>query len=585
MPQYVEQDGNIFKVNGKGGHDYVPKQIEQNGNIFNFDVGKKDYVFAGASTTPIETPKQDGPLMNRALTVGFQKGATLQARPAIAGVGSALGAYVGNRDMGKGVMDSLSAGADAYSQGRDEAIAEQADLAKKYPKSNLVGEIGGSLLTAPLLPVKGLMGAIKVGSIAGTGQAVGEAHSLGEAAQDIGTGAAVGGVTYGIGKGLQKTYEKGTELIKGLIPEKALAKIASATTGVSERDIINYAKQTDEINGMIDKFGHNIPEAVDIAKEKLAQSIQSTKKDLSNQISNALREGIDNYKVTGDVVEPVKTLDVSSVVNSIEKVKSSMHSVTKEGERAQVDALLNLIKRVAPNGEADLADTFAIQKMLQDNSKKGFVKNGAFFAQDTDVARAAMAGYNEARGIVNEVSPVIKAANQKYHQLHILEDNLNKNLIAPGKSESAFLAAGAGQNTRNETILNKLGELTGTDPVAEAQKISAARSFANTKLLPQGEATGYALGRIGVGAGIGAGVAKLTDNDWKTGAAIGAAATGPTALKGLINTGNITGKVINKAISVLDNPAFQSLVSQNLGRSKKTDEQVDVIKRRLQNAR
>lgn len=58
--EIVEQDGNFFKSDGKGGFDYMPKTVEQDGNIFDFDAKTADYKYV--SPAPKVQSFVDAPL-------------------------------------------------------------------------------------------------------------------------------------------------------------------------------------------------------------------------------------------------------------------------------------------------------------------------------------------------------------------------------------------------------------------------------------------------------------------------------------------------------------------------------------------
>src|SRR3990167_7611300 len=297
---------------------------------------------------------------NRAIQVGIEKGATLSARPAVAGLGAGAGAVVGSLEEGKGLGESLSAGKEAFKEARSEANIEQADLAKQFPGRSMVGEAIGTIATAPLTPIKSLFGAAKVGAIGGAGQAAGEAESLGEAAEMIGTGAAFGAGTELGAKGVQKGFQAVKKTYKTLIPEKALTKIGHALSGVPEKDIQTYAKQTDEVNKIIKQYQGNIPEAADVARQKLRDSISSTKQKLNDEITSALAAGEAAELKAGWNVKPKKPHRTKPIIDQLERIKKQLHPVTKEAQRGEVDHLISLIKKMESKGGVGIKDLFEI---------------------------------------------------------------------------------------------------------------------------------------------------------------------------------------------------------------------------------
>jgi hypothetical protein len=575
--KYVEQDGNIFKEVESGKFEYVPKKVEQDGSIFQFNPKTKEYDHIGEM--PKEQYKPAPEDFPHALRVGFEQAGSLYTRPTIAGAGGALGAFVGNLQAGKGLKESYQLGKEAFSQARDEAIAEQEDVGRKSPTGKFIGELAGNIVTAPLMPIKSIASALKVSAITGAGQAIGEAQDASDALKMVGANLAAGAGVYGIGKGIGKVVEKTIDKVTPFIPEKILAKIGSTTTGIPEKDIITYAKNVDEINNLIKKTSGNVDVASDEVKAQLQKAIQKTRIDLGNSIGEAIKDAPD-----------YKFIPVDGIVAKLNKVKNT---IDKDLEPELVNEIDTYLSKVVKKG-ADKSDIQGmvgtkfvsikelndIKAFLQKNSQDAFIKNGSIFPKDKDVARAAREGYMEAKNIIDSIVPSVKEANQQLHQLHVLESNINKNILATGKPAGAFLSAAAQENIRGRNQLELLGKITGYDVLKDAEKVSAMRSFADTKFLPQGAQTGYSLGRIGVGAGLGAAVAEAGGEDYKTGAVIGAALTGPTALKALINSGNITGKTINQSINMIQNPTVQSVISRQTG-TQLTKPDISAIERRL----
>jgi len=572
--KFVEQDGNIFKDLGGGKYEHVPRRVEQDGNVFEFDTKSMQYSFVPQAIPTEVAPQANAEDTPRALRIGLEKAASLYTRPAIAGLGGAAGAFVGELQQGRGFRSALQQGKEAFSQARSEALLEQEEVAKKSPLASAAGELVGTIATAPLMPVRSLAGALKLAGATGVGQTIGEATSKEDALKTIGTNLAFGAATFGIGKGIEKGAVAIGERVKALIPEKFLAKIASTTTGIPDQDIITYSKNVDEINSLINKHGGDVASAADEVKVAISESIQKARASLGNGIKTQL----ESYP--SDKVIPIKP-----IIAKIEEVAKTINKKLYPEVYEEIADNINKIKSLSKGGKLSVQDLNDVKMFLQDNSTDAFVKNGQIFPRDTKAARAAKAGYTEARSILNELDPTIAEANNQLHQLHVLEKNLNKNLIAPGKPASALIAAGSGENQRNLNQLKLIGQLTGTQPVEAAQKLGAMKSFADTRLLPQGPQTGITVSRIASGAGLGALVAEAGDADPKTGALIGAAATGPTALKALINTGNFASKNINNAIKFINNPSTRSVIQRQLGTTEGSDDKIDAMKRRLMNFR
>jgi hypothetical protein len=691
--KYIEQNGNIFKEISPGKFEHVPRKVEQDGNVFTFNTKTKRYDFEMPQVSSEKADEYDIDKGLRASRVGLERAMTLYTRPTIAGVGSALGSFVGELEQGKTLGEAIREGGKSFTQGREEAILEQERLAKERPIESGIGELAGNIITSPLMPVKSLASALKLGAITGLGQAAGEATTKEEALSNIGTNLLAGAASFGIAKGLEKSFEKiikskdiptipkwkeegytfkyfpadieggdfkivafsknnepvgvarirdygdhiehvptkqldvdidhrrkglasemyriaeeksgkilkpsesmtedakklwdnrknnfGIKTKKGesyldiLMPEKVLSKIASTTTGIPDQDIITYAKNVDEINSMIKKFDGNIDVASDEAKIQLNNAIQKTRSNLNASISKALESAPEG-----------KYVPINSIIEDINKVKGQ---INKKLNPEKIRSINDIISRVSSlknkRGNVSVKELNDIKQFLQEEASDSFIKNGQIFPKDKDVARAARAGYSNAREFLNNLDNTIKEANNQLHQLHVLQDNLNKNILAVGKPSASLLAAGSKENIRARNQLELIGKITGTKPVEMVEKISAMKSFADTKILPQGAQTGYSLGRIATGAGIGGAIALAADGNPSTGAAIGAAMTGPTALKTLINSGSVSKKAIERALIQLNKPAVQSVIIRQAGTQEQGDAKIEAIRRRLMTAK
>src|SRR3990167_9593225 len=156
--------------------------------------------------------QKNAPSLGEDVGVKLTEGLLFGARPFVAGVGGGLGAAMaksGDPNLGlmeriKSLPQSFQSG---FSEARQGALAEEADVSQRRPGMSTAVGIGTALATAPLLAAKGLH-AVKAGGIlsgagsaarAGAGlgatHALGHAESSGEAIESIGTGAAAGMVT------------------------------------------------------------------------------------------------------------------------------------------------------------------------------------------------------------------------------------------------------------------------------------------------------------------------------------------------------------------------------------------------------
>ena len=132
------------------------------------------------------------------------------------------------------------------------------------------------------------------------------------------------------------------------------------------------------------------------------------------------------------------------------------------------------------------------------------------------------------------------------------------NLIKPGTPDTAIFAVGAGTNKRNVGFMKALENVTGSKIVSEAEKLSAAKTFASPGL-SSADTTGKGVERLAKGAVVGGLIGGAP------GAIIGGLATSPAAVKAAIRGGQITAKMA-KEIYKNAEPKVKSLLIQEFGR-------------------
>jgi len=267
-----------------------------------------------------------------------------------------------------------------------------------------------------------------------------------------------------------------------------------------------------------------------------------------------------------DTVSSEKNISSDSIIDGLERVKSKINIKLKPEEAGQIDELIAKIKNVAglagksesKGGMLSLKEVFEIQDMLYDSAKGSYLKGGQIFMPGKMSQQAAKSGAREAKLILDQAVPELRQANEALSKLHKIEENINKNLIAPGKSESAILAAGGATTGRNRLYLKELGKILDKDVVGEAEKLSAAAAFGNPSLMPKSSGGTTSTSRTvlsGLAGGLTAG---------PVGGAIGAAITSPFALKQAIGAGMIAKPVLEKAIGGVLNFADEAMVQKAL---------------------
>lgn len=469
--------------------------------------------------------------------VGATRAVLFGARPFVAGVGGGIGAAAQRlEDPNLDFQQKLAALPEAWKKGfaseRAGAIAEEADLARRRPMLSFGYDVGGAVLTAPLMAAKGATALSRVGSAAlkgaaaGGAEALGHADSLKGAATSITLGGVLGGTLQGIGEALPAVT-------------KLARKGASNLTGVSEKEIATYASRADEVKDMMSKAGGDISQAADQLRQSIVRDIQNTRKSLNNQISSAL----------SDVKYQGVTVDGSRVLSSIDDSISKIGKATAEFRPEEVARLSSLKEKVqkfiGSDGKILIQDLNAVKQELQRAAESSYdaINKTVIFPSGELTARAAKGAAAEAKKILDQAVPGIVKPNQQLSRLHAIEDSINKNLLRAGKPEAALLGAGSGANPRNLRMLENIDKLTGSSAARGAENLAAARTFDNIPLLPT-DFTGKAALRTATGFGLG----YAAGGDAQSGL-YGAALSSPSALKIALETARIS-RVAAKGLGV-----------------------------------
>lgn len=320
------------------------------------------------STEPVvRTPDESIPAWKSTLRGGIQ-GAT-------AGFGDELGGgiraleqkgidlYTGNKE---GTL------ADAYRSNRDELRAKDEAARTANPKSFMVGEAGGGLAT---LAVPG-MGEANIAKLAALGglQGLGSSNAdltkdeFGKAAFDVGEGAAIGGLTGAVGKGLTKV----------LSPEawQSLAQSRGAKALGFTKRLLNtpqkIARAGETAQTMLDKGVITSGATPDIMNERVANLINQSGSDIGKYLKN--------------VGMGYETQSAVDALNNI-RPKSSGGNLLNGGLydqiNSKIDTAIDTIKANGPVIPFDQANS--IKSLLQDivnwNSTKFESRTGKAIAQ------------------------------------------------------------------------------------------------------------------------------------------------------------------------------------------------------------
>ncbi len=218
------------------------------------------------------------------------RGATLGARPLLAGLGAGTGAALSmlshyDAPLGEKLKESGKAFSEEFSKGRQDAVAEQDALSEAYPKTALASEIAGGLLVPGLGAAKGIKGLAKLGLATGTGQALGEARTAKEAVKMLGlnTGSSIAGGK--IGQALGSGLGKASKAIKLKAAEMAFNSLRGSLKDVKRA----LSKgQVEEIgrNLLDDKVIRNVPSSL----ETIAERITASKKNAGTRLGALVEE-------------------------------------------------------------------------------------------------------------------------------------------------------------------------------------------------------------------------------------------------------------------------------------------------------
>ena len=136
--------------------------------------------------------------------------------------------------------------ADLYRKYRDIARGEYKQAKEAHPYAYGAGEVGGGLATGILLPGSTLAKAAGLGAATGLGtseaELAGPDKDITGAAKDVALGAGLGGISYGIGKGI-------TSVVEGKARQQLAGKLAEKASGIepySAKNLGTAFKETPE---------------------------------------------------------------------------------------------------------------------------------------------------------------------------------------------------------------------------------------------------------------------------------------------------------------------------------------------------
>lgn len=328
---------------------------------------------------------------------------------------------------------------------------------------------------------------------------------------------------------------KATEKLAA-IPEKALARIAEAATGLPSEVIRNYAKRADDVEKVIRSSGGDIGQATLEFKNRLQADLRSTAQKYGREVGESIQ-------AVPEFTTPNIQVDV--ILDSLEKSKGKMNPKYDKRAIELVDEIIDDIRGNVAEGHMSLYNLQQTKQFLQTKSAKAFKREGQIFNATEDqmkkVANAANNARFEARKLLDENGPPqLKEANAKLAELHRLEDNLDaRPLMKQSSSASKVFTAGTKENSQGSAMLRRISKATGTDYNRQALDLATASRLANPKFVAQSgqgtTSTSRSLSLGGLGGMIG--TAVMPGVGTAVGTGIGLALSSPAALKAAIRTG------------------------------------------------
>lgn len=266
------------------------------------------------------------------------------------------------------------------------------------------------------------------------------------------------------------------------LPGGAAKYVASEVTGVPKNAISTYAQRGDQVKDLISKTGGELSVAADEMKGNILDSIGKTKKGLSDQI-------------TADLAQNPVRVPAQPIIEKLQAAKAKLNPHYSPGDIAQIDEMINAVNNTARDGTLSAQELFDTKKYLQTRGQGAYVKDGQLFSSGDKAQAAAKSAGGVARETLHEASPAIKHADSIFEHLHDLDDKMSASLLGQGKSENIFAAAGGGKGNIYQTQLRQIGEITGTNPLKDAELLYAAKQFKDPSIATRALKAGLDLKR------------------------------------------------------------------------------------------
>lgn len=156
-----------------------------------------------------EAPAKEGMDSGEAALLGAGQQLSFGLSPYVAGgpggaIGQAIADFQKARREDKSIPNALLEGAkgipQGFSEGKEQLRQDISQAKEEAPLAYGGGAVAGSLVQAPLTPIKSLGGLLKLSGAQAIGSAIGEGKSLGQSAVDVPLEVGLSTIPYGAGK-------------------------------------------------------------------------------------------------------------------------------------------------------------------------------------------------------------------------------------------------------------------------------------------------------------------------------------------------------------------------------------------------
>lgn len=366
----------------------------------------------------------------------------------------------------------------------------------------------------------------------------------------FGAGAATDPMSYipatELAKPITKVGGAITKRAAGLLPETAssgirntVSRAASQFTGVPKEIWNNYIKRSKEVGELANTYQGE--EKFFDAYKDFRQAMAGTLEGRKGQLSELIDQGLTNASKKPSVQS-------QPLLDSLNEAKKGLDPDTEAGAIKEIDGLISMVRKKAPEGKMTPKDAYKLQRWFHDRARGSYQEAGNIFTPSKQSAKAAKGVRYQLTEQVNKYFPdTIGKANKEYVELHNIDDILTQSMLDPEGTRTALVKAGLDPNSREAHALGRLSEfLHGDDRLLQqAKDLATFQKVGEMGWTPWSGGLSTSTSRSLLGAGIGLGSQTSDDPTIRRlGALTGGMMTSPAAWKmgldaGLVGKGKI----------------------------------------------